>query len=93
MTVTFSHESSLSEALTKTFDGKHPCKLCQAVREGKKCETTQEAKIDLKKLDFASDTALAFEFPKPVRQNFVTAAFRSVAAVKPPSPPPREFLS
>lgn len=30
-----SREGSLSSALEKTFDGKHPCPLCEAVESGR----------------------------------------------------------
>ena len=39
MIVTYTHESSsLTTALERTFDGKHPCKICVVVEEGKKAE-------------------------------------------------------
>ena len=37
------HSSSLPEALVKTFDGKHPCRLCKTIAAGKKSEKKSEA--------------------------------------------------
>ena len=33
---------SLTEAVTHTFDGKHPCCLCKAIAAGKKSEQKKE---------------------------------------------------
>jgi hypothetical protein len=53
MVVSYSQTDSLADALVKTFDGEHPCKLCKVVKEGRKAE--QEKPVTLKveqKLDF-----------------------------------------
>jgi len=42
MIVSYSRAASLSEALTKTFDGKHPCSLCKAIQKGRADEKKQE---------------------------------------------------
>ena len=34
--------TSLSEAVTKTFDGQHPCALCKFVQDGRAEEKEQE---------------------------------------------------
>ena len=52
MFVTFVQTDSVSEALTKTFDGKHPCSLCKFVKSAEQSEKKQEsikveAKLDL----------------------------------------------
>jgi|SRR3954471_8296103 hypothetical protein len=36
-------DSPVIVALQKTFDGKHPCRICKVVAEGKKSEQRQEA--------------------------------------------------
>jgi len=51
MAVRYAQDGPLSEALQKTFDGRHPCSLCKVVQEGKKSEQKQtllkvETKID-----------------------------------------------
>jgi hypothetical protein len=92
MTFNFSQDCSFQEALTKTFDGKHPCPLCKLVRAGKKSEAKEEAKMDLKKVDWFSDCILAYEFPSPVRES-ISPIFRPLSrAEAPPLPPPRSFL-
>lgn len=52
MLVTFAQTDTVQEALTKTFDGKHPCSLCKFVKHAKQGEKKDqslkvEAKLDL----------------------------------------------
>ncbi|MCX8090720.1 MAG: hypothetical protein N3I86_07265 [Verrucomicrobiae bacterium] len=42
MIVTYSRDASLAEAVSKTFDGEHPCTLCLAIQEGRAQEKKQE---------------------------------------------------
>jgi hypothetical protein len=91
MVVDYSKEAPLSVAVSKTFDGQHPCNLCNLVRHGKDSEKKQEAikvktKIDfwmplqpvtLEPLALAPCDFAAFAADIPVRSN------------SPPVPPPR----
>jgi len=43
---------SWSEALVKTFDGKHPCPLCLKIADGKQSEKRSEFALELKKMEF-----------------------------------------
>ena len=84
---------SLTEAVTHTFDGNHPCSLCKAIAAGRKSEQKKEFTAPLQKL----------EFP-PVKENFVLIApssfqllpqantFADSLTQKPPTPPPRGFF-
>jgi hypothetical protein len=38
MIVDYAEDSSVTEALAKTFDGQHPCQICKAVASGKEQE-------------------------------------------------------
>lgn len=81
---------SFSEAVSKTFDGEHPCPLCKAITAGKKSEHKSDA-LTVK---------LKLEFP-PVAEKFVLVAptpvfIFPIAKIsadsffkKPPVPPPR----
>ena len=85
--------SSLTEAVSDTFDGEHPCPLCKAITTGKKSEQKSEA----------TAPTLKMEFP-PVSENLTLIApswFESFSPAKlvaestsqkPPLPPPRGFL-
>jgi hypothetical protein len=87
------HSSSFHDAVTKTFDGRHPCPLCNAIAAGKKSEQKNEFTAQTQKL----------EFP-PVRENIVLIApsqfrllpqantFAESLTQKPLTPPPRGFF-
>lgn len=42
MLASYSQDASFSEAWSKTFDGKHPCKLCTSIRKGRAEEKQQD---------------------------------------------------
>ena len=83
----------LGEAVTKTFDGAHPCELCRAVAAGKKSEKKSEVLPTIVKLDLICTLRTltwmppwaSYEYP---RINFaILERFQS-----PPVPPPRALL-
>ena len=93
MVVNFSQGSTLSEALSKTFDGQHPCKLCKLVSEGKKAERKQNVlKVETKLVFFMvaenatlyppTAPALSFALPGPI----------PLLNFSPPTPPPKQLL-
>lgn len=85
------HNSTLREALIKTFDGKHPCCLCKQIAHGKQSEKKTDFSADLKKLEFCYDTA-AFVFVAPTTSFWFTASTEDSArqlSHAPPTPPPR----
>jgi len=47
----FSRHESLVSALAKTFDGKHPCKLCLAIQDGRSSEKKSEQPELTQKID------------------------------------------
>ena len=91
MAISYSQDSSsFAEALAKTFDGKHPCKLCKFVAEGKKSEKKHQVQFKIPKLDLLSAPPATFVFtpPKPDHSNSpVSVALDHTEA--PPTPPPR----
>jgi hypothetical protein len=44
MVVAYSQNSTLREAVSKTFDGQHPCPLCKAIEQGREHEKQQDQK-------------------------------------------------
>lgn len=88
MAVSFSQNDSLIVALTKTFDGKHPCKFCKIVSEGKKSESKSEVQLDLKKQDFFALNSVEFYFA-PLKQNpSISIPLLLSRTQAPPTPPP-----
>jgi hypothetical protein len=88
------HSSSFCDAVTKTFDGKHPCCLCKTIAAGKQSEKKAEFSFQSQKL----------EFP-PLKENFVLIAPSQFQLLpqenssaesflqKPLTPPPRGFFA
>jgi len=80
---------SLEVAVTKTFDGQHPCNLCKVVSAGKKSEKQPEFPKLAKQLEFVSER-LVFVFAVP--QDFrllpeLEISLRQFTS-QPPVPPP-----
>jgi len=90
MVISYSHEASLTEALAKTFDGKHPCKLCKNIAESKQSEKKADSDLDLKKFEF-SFVASAFIFSAPafLDNPRLANSFAPLLIKTPPVPPPR----
>jgi hypothetical protein len=96
MIVAYSAESSLGSAVAKTFDGKHPCKMCLQIREGRQQEEQQQKKASLIKTEKLPDLMLqARESPLPMAPNRAEDAVPVVPRLhsdfveSPPTPPPR----
>ena len=90
MLVRYSDHATFSQAWTKTFSGKHPCRLCKLVKEGRKSEEKQETlKFEIK-IEFAFVPDAAWFFPPRPREECTArdecAALREES---PPTPPPR----
>ncbi len=92
MLVSYSRDGSLTEAVSKTFDGKHPCCMCKAIESGRKAEQKQsqdkfapDAKI---KCVLPAERGLFYaplgtELPAPLPETF--HSFQT----EPHTPPPR----
>jgi hypothetical protein len=83
---------SLTESVTRTFDGHYPCPLCRAIAEGKKSEKKSEILSSSQKMEFPplaeglvliQPPHLLFSPPLKLRCG--------LPRVKPPLPPPRAF--
>jgi len=90
MIVRYSQRDSISAAISKTFDGKHPCALCQIVSEGKKSEQKEQRQISIRKIEIFCQDVAPFLFvapdpvPIPCREETATGFI-----LQPPKPPPR----
>jgi hypothetical protein len=92
MMVNYSCQGSIKDAMSKTFDGQHPCPLCKLVREGKKSEKKPEAQQNVKKIDLFATQAAAFPFP-PLPVPALPFSLVTVTRTDPPLlPPPRPFF-
>jgi len=81
---------SINEAVTCTFDGKHPCCLCKAIAAGKKSEKKSEFTLQLKKLEFPpAAEKLILVAPSRCGPLPLANAFAETLNQSPPTPPPR----
>jgi hypothetical protein len=93
MLVENARRAPLSEAVAKTFDGAHPCDLCQAVASGKKSEKKSDLLPAVVKLDLICTlraltclpARVSYEYPR--LNSAIPERFQS-----PPVPPPRALL-
>jgi len=83
---------SVCEAVSKTFDGEHPCPLCKAIAAAKKSEKKSAAVSSTLKMEFPpAPEKFVLLSPEPISA-FSLVAFSSDSTFqKPPVPPPRSF--
>ncbi|HUR46832.1 MAG TPA: hypothetical protein VMZ27_13220 [Candidatus Saccharimonadales bacterium] len=84
------NSAPLVVALSKTFDGKHPCKICKVVAEGKKAERRQDAQAPQLKIELFCEV-LTVRMPVPPQFLLAATSARSTRDRRepPPLPPPR----
>lgn len=84
---------SVSQALEKTFDGRHPCPLCKAVAAGKAAEQKSDFTLELKKLEYPP-VPECFVLVAPAQFKILPQAnfFAAALAQEPPVPPPRNLF-
>lgn len=84
--------ATLSEALVKTFDGKHPCCLCKQIAKGKQSEKKSDLQIEGKKLEFL-DARISFVFSAPNHFRLLPVRDDSFSTLThaPPVPPPKQL--
>ncbi len=92
MVVNYSQFGPLTEALAKTFDGKHPCSLCKLVDAGKQTEQKQELQKTSAKVEyFFVSSAVMLHAPVLDALPAISFRFTATRGESPPSPPPRIF--
>ena len=90
MVISYSEDATLTEALVKTFDGRHPCSLCKRIAQSNQTEKKSEYSNELQKFEYPY-TPVAFVFRAPSfywnvpRRDFAAKLLN----ITPPSPPPR----
>jgi hypothetical protein len=92
MAVTYSRETCFTEALAKTFDGRHPCKLCKFVAENQKSEKKPDAqKVETKFDPFCASKQLFVISSPPAQPQAYVPGLLLVRNEAPPLPPPRQL--
>ena len=90
MIVSYSHQASFAQAVSKTFDGKHPCCLCKAIQKSRAEEKSREQVKPVVKLDLGPIwQGTEFDFRCAREPALGTDAAASARSDEPPKPPPR----
>jgi hypothetical protein len=80
----------ISQAVRETFDGKHPCALCDAIAAAKKSDKKSEATTPPARLEFLPPTpSFAFVHHVHFRPASPSGSLRGIFLQPPPTPPPR----
>ena len=92
MVATYSRDASFSEAIVKTFDGKHPCPLCKQISKSKRAEKKTDSTLDLKKQEFPY-AVTSFVFEPPSLYWEMRDPLNAIPNLPhaPPVPPPRSL--
>ena len=84
------HSYSFQAAVIRTFDGKHPCRLCCQIAEGKKSEKKTEVPVEIKKLEFVQLTVpIILTAPRMLDLELRSDTAAHSLTHRPLSPPPR----
>ncbi len=81
---------SFTDAIAKTFDGEHPCKMCIQIDAGKKSEKKSEFPGTAKKIEFThAPTRHVFAAPTDFWLQNEPSVKSDLLTHAPPVPPPR----
>lgn len=90
MIVSYSRDATFAEAISKTFDGLHPCKLCKLVQNKKHSEKDHPFDKQVKKIDMMLFRTVALLDPPSLA---VHVDFKLIPVTSPlrlpPTPPPK----
>jgi hypothetical protein len=84
---------SLTEAVSQTFDGEHPCCMCKAIAAAKKSGQKTELALSVQKFEYPPATE-TLVLVAPTRFHLLPQASFSAEVLthEPPVPPPRRFF-
>jgi len=90
MLVRYSHESGIAIAVEKTFDGQHPCALCDKISKARSDGKKQPSELFQSKLEFCQEPVSDLLCP-PDRFSWMFSSdlFSQRLVNQPPNPPPR----
>jgi hypothetical protein len=93
MVISYSQDRPVTEAVSDTFDGQHPCKLCKQIAKGKNAEKKAEYQFESIKVKFAyAPTAFIFSTPPLFWELPTSHESADLLTHAPPVPPPRIFI-
>lgn len=93
MLAAYTGQDGFLMAVSKTFDGQHPCDLCLVIREATSEGDQQDTAsvVSATHLDWILDTpAAVYVPPEPERpQTLPSGSELGIPSIQPPTPPPR----
>ena len=90
MLVTYSRVEPVTQAIEKTFDGRHPCVLCKRIVSGKGSEKKQDVQRTIAKLNlFHEPSGITLVRADDFWEQAVPDYWMAVRGDAPPVPPPR----
>jgi hypothetical protein len=90
MIIDYSSRDTVVEAVLKTFDGNHPCKICKKVDEQQNSQTKRMIETGLRKLDLCCAAPELFELPDLGSTSFPAFETKTLPmSGDPPFQPPR----
>jgi hypothetical protein len=90
MVISYSQDRPVSTAVSNTFDGQHPCKLCKQIAKGKHAEQKSEFQIESSKVKFACQPGIfVFSMPPFLWELPAPGELPELLSQPPPLPPPR----
>ena len=93
----FYRTGSLSMAVEKTFDGRHPCPLCQKITKARSAEEKAPATVKAEKKAEVFVASNSSEVPSPICRPFAYGPHPFVSFPEhsdaPPVPVPRDLVS
>jgi hypothetical protein len=94
MVINYAQGVTFTEAIEKTFDGKHPCALCKQIARTKQCEKKSDTKPNRKGFEFSYASAnFIFGAPDHYWKIRAPEKLATTFAPPPPVPPPRGEIS
>jgi hypothetical protein len=95
MLVAYSRGGQFISAVTKTFDGRHPCSLCKQIQRAKNGEPRPERAVEVEnQAAFVAPALAALMRNEGVSWNLEIPEWRgSVRAEQPVTPPPRSVVA
>ena len=90
MIVTRASETSLVDAVKITFDGAHPCGLCQKIGEGRAKEQRQDGPVLTAKIELFYEAVPVIVHPRSPQSWVPAIPLAAQTRTQPPGlPPPR----
>jgi len=90
MVIDYSKRGPLCQAIAQTFDGAHPCSLCNVVSKGKNSEKKQDLRSSSPKIDMmCAPLANRITHPFVPFEYAMRDCFSFELGRSPPVPPPR----